>query len=148
MDDVSQPAGAGPHFLVVCSGGRRCAIPVAAARLVTRGVTPIPLPGSSPRLLGLAQIGGEPVAVVNLHALLDPTGAAGGGNDLNVMVRRLDGSASLGLAVDEAFGVVEVPEVRSPDPADPAWLVGRAAIDGRELVILDVERLIADPGGG
>ncbi|MCU0302874.1 MAG: chemotaxis protein CheW [Thermoanaerobaculales bacterium] len=147
MGEANRTGGDGEPFLVVRSGGQRCAIPVAAARLVTRKVTPTRLPGSAPRLLGLAQVGGEPVAVVDLHALLDPIGAPGAARDLTVVVRRADGSVSLGLAVDEAFGVAAIGDRRAPDPGDPPWLVGRAAIDGRELVILDAERLIADPGG-
>jgi chemotaxis signal transduction protein len=129
------------HYLLVRSGGHRCAIPVSAARLVTGAPRVSPLPGSAPRLLGLAQIAGEPIAVVDLHALLDPDGAPGGGHELTVVVRPPGGSSSLGLAVDEAFGVTAVRNPKGPSADDPAWVSGRSSMDDRTVFVLDPEQL-------
>jgi len=129
------------HFLLVRSGGHRCAIPVESAKLVTKAPKVYPLPSSAPRLLGLAQVAGEPVAVVDLHALLDPDGKPGGGHELTVIVRRPGGGSSLGLAVDEAFGVTEVSRRSDRSADDPEWVAGRVSMDDRSVVILDPELL-------
>lgn len=140
------PGDSGPperedHFLLVRSGGQRCAIPVEAARLVTGAPEVFPLPSSAPRLLGLAQIAGEPVAVVDLHALLDADGRPGGGHELTVVVRRPGGSSSLGLAVDEAFGVIAAAHRQDRSSDDPPWVAGSLAMDQGTVFILDPERL-------
>lgn len=136
------------HFLLVRGGGHRCAIPVGAAKLVTKVPMIYPLPSSEARLLGIAQIAGEPVAVVDLHALLDPQGGRSGGHVLTVVVRRPGGSSSLGLAVDEAFGVVTIAERVDRADEDPGWVAGRTSMDDRTVVILDPERLFVEGSGG
>lgn len=146
MPVIDGPTDQGTQFLVVRSGGHRCAIPVAAAKAVATMPPITRLHGSAPRLLGLAQIGGEPVAVVDLHALLDRSGDPGGGHELTVVVRRADGCAGLGLAVDEAFGVAGLGDVGGPDPGDPPWVAGHAELEGRSLVVLDPDRFFADSG--
>lgn len=141
MRGDSDPPEREDHFLLVRSGGHRCAIPVEAARLVTSAPEVFPLPSSAPRLLGLAQIAGEPVAVVDLHALLDAEGLTGGSHELTVVVRRPGGSSSLGLAVDEAFGVIGATDQRDRSPDDPAWFAGSLSVDRQPVFILDPERL-------
>jgi chemotaxis signal transduction protein len=136
------------HYLLVRSGGHRCAIPVEAAKLVTRVPTIYPLHSSGPRLLGLAQVAGEPVAVVDLHALLDPKGGTGGGHELTVVVSQPDGGSSLGLAVDEAFGVIAVADLQPREPTDPEWVAGRTSVDQRAVVVLDPEQLFVAPSAG
>jgi len=141
--DLDHPDREG-RYLLVRSGGHRCAIPVEAIKLVTRVPEVYPLPSSEPRLLGLAQVAGEPVAVVDLHALLDPKSEPGGGHVLTVIVRRPGGGSSLGLAIDEAFGVITVADRRDCATNDPSWVSGRTSVDGRTVVILDPERLFVE----
>lgn len=136
------------HYLLVRSGGHRCAIPVKASKLVTGAPRVYPLHGSEPRLLGLAQIAGEPVAVVDLHALLDPEGGTGGGHELTVIIRKPGGGSSLGLAVDEAFGVVSLARQEPPREEDPDWVTGRGSIDERPIVILDPDLLFVTATAG
>lgn len=139
-----QPDGK-DHYLLVRSGGHRCAIPVNAAKLVTKAPRVYPLPGSEPRLLGLAQIAGEPVAIVDLHALLDREGRTGGGHELTVIIKGPGGSSSLGLAVDEAFGVIAAASERPRREDDPGWIAGRSKVDDRSVVVLDPEQLFVAP---
>lgn len=136
------------HYLLVRSGGHRCAIPVEAAKLVTNAPQVFPLPSSEPRLLGLAQVAGEAVAVVDLHALLDLDGNPSGGHELTVIIRRPGGGSSLGLAVDEAFGVIEVAHRAERGTGDPDWVAGWFSLDDRTVVILDPEELFAPVGTG
>lgn len=145
--DPEHPEGKG-HYLLVRSGGHRCAIPVGAAKLVTKAPKVYPIKSSEPRLLGLAQIAGEPIAVVDLHALLDPEGGTGGGHELTVIIREPGGGSSLGLAVDEAFGVVNVTREQPRREDDPGWVAGRSSVDDRTVVILDPEQLFVAPRVG
>ena len=145
--DPEHPEGKG-HYLLVRSGGHRCAIPVEAAKLVTRAPKVFPLHSSEPRLLGLAQIAGEPVAVVDLYALLHPEGGMGGGHELTVIIREPGGRSSLGLAVDEAFGVIAVANKQPRREDDPGWIAGRSSVDDRPVVILDPEQLFVAPRVG
>ena len=135
------------HYLMVRGGGHRCAIPVESVKLVTKAPAVHPLPSSAPRLLGLAQVAGEAVAVVDLHALLDPKGEQGGGHELTVIVRRPGGGASLGLAIDEAFGVTTIADRRDRAINDPGWVAGRCSMNGRTVVLLDPEHLFVAPNG-
>ncbi len=136
------------HHLLVRSGSHRCAIPVNAAKLVISAPRVYPLHGSDPRLLGLAQVAGEPVAVVDLHALLDEEGGASGGHGLTVIVGQPGGGSSLGLAVDEAFGVIRVANPQPPRPDDPRWVAGTSTVDDRLIFILDPEQLFVAPRVG
>ena len=136
------------HYLLVRSGGHRCAIPVEAAKLVTRTPRVYPLHSSDPRLLGLAQVAGEPVAVVDLHVLLDPTSDTSGGHELTVIVGQPGGGSSLGLAVDEAFGVIAVAALQPRGPTDPKWMAGRSSMDEGTVVMLDPEQLFVAPNAG
>lgn len=136
------------HFLLVRSGGHRCAIPVESAKLVTRAPRVYPLPNSAPRLLGLAQVAGEPVAIVDLHALLDPEGGPGAAHQLTVIIRKSDGGSSLGLAVDEAFGVISITDQPERVEGDPAWIAATVSMDKRPVVILDPEQLFGPANAG
>lgn len=129
------------RYLLVRSGGHRCAIPVESTQQVTKALEVDELPGSEARLLGLAQVAGEPVAVIDLHALLDPEGGVGSGHELTVVVRHAGRHAWLGLAADEAFGVVSIPIATRPGSDDPDWVVGRCELDHRPTLILDPDRL-------
>ena len=148
MCSDSEHPGGKDNYLLVRSGGHRCAIPVEAAKLVTKAPKIYPLHSSEPRLLGLAQIAGEPVAVVDLHALLDPEGGTGGAHDLTVIIREPGGGSSVGLAVEEAFGVIAVADARPRREDDPGWVAGRSSVDGRPIVILDPEQLFVAPSVG
>ena len=145
--DPEHPEGK-DHYLLVRSGGYRCAIPVEAAKLVTKAPKVYPLHSSEPRLLGLAQIAGEPVAVVDLQALLDPEGGPGGSHNLTVIIRKPGGGSSLGLAVEEAFGVITVVDERARREDDPRWVAGRSSVGERPIVILDPEQLFFAPRPG
>jgi chemotaxis signal transduction protein len=130
-----------PEYLLVRSGGKRCAIPIEEAYQVTDVLPLHPLPGSAHRLLGLAQFGGEPVAVVDLQGLLDPDGLPSGGYRLTLIIRRDGGEAPIGLAVEEALGVASVCRDEGSLPDDPPWVAGRGQVDGRSIVLLDPNRL-------
>jgi chemotaxis signal transduction protein len=144
MSSESSESRNDTEYLLVRGGGHRCAIPVTALQLVTRALVVHPLPGSMPRLLGFAQAAGEPVAVLDLHALLDPEGNPGGTHRLTVIVQQQDGPATLGLAIDEAYGVAQLPVHEGPAADDTTVVAGRSSRDGRTILVLNLDRLF-DP---
>jgi chemotaxis signal transduction protein len=132
------------RFLLVRAGGVRYALPAAAVRHVVRGLACHPVPGSQPKLLGLAQFAGEPLAVLDLHALAEG-GAAQSAQWVTVILGRGDGESlsALGLAVDEALRVETLDTGAGNDASGP-FFEGCACADGGEAKVLNTALLLAD----
>ena len=95
------------RYLLVRSGGRSYGVAADQVRHVVRGLLCHPVPGSRPHLLGLAQYGGEPLAVLDLQALLEKGRPRANYRATVVLGRRGRRSRTMiGLAVDEARRVV------------------------------------------
>jgi chemotaxis signal transduction protein len=131
------------RFLLVRSGTLKCALPASDVVRVVRGLIYHPVPGSQVRLLGLAQYGGEPLPVLDLHAVVD--GSASGSRPRSTVIlgrgRRRD-RPILGLAVDDVLRVVSLSResVASGDTE-----ISADSINEDEAVrILDTQRLLAD----
>jgi chemotaxis signal transduction protein len=109
-----------------------------------RDLASYPLAGSQPHLLGLSQYGGEPLAIVDLHALL--TGSQPRPDHRTTLIVKPPTGplrGNLGLAVDEAVNVIRL------DPKDHPSRVGALVAaethhDGEALVILDPAVLFDD----
>lgn len=98
------------------------------------------VPGAHPRLIGLGQYRGEPLAVVDVEALESETGAIGGNREVVVVISPGDGLL-VGLAADEAEQVSRLShggvDDRLPDGPisaadgdgikrlDPTWFLDR-----------------------
>jgi chemotaxis signal transduction protein len=111
---------------------------------VVRGLPFHPVPGSRSHLLGLAQYGGEPLPVLDLHALV-----AGGRRRTNyrtvvIVGRRHRDTSTLGLAVDEALRVTPLSRVSESrtDGRLHELIVGMAEVDGEAVLIVNSSRLI------
>jgi chemotaxis signal transduction protein len=133
------------HFLLVRSGGVACALPAIQVRRVVRGLTCHPVPGGQPHLLGLAHYGGEPLAVLDILALVSG-GAPRANNRATVILGRESRGARtvLGLAVDEALRVVAMTEFSDVKPGDDALLAGTATLDRGSVKLLNTSILFAD----
>ena len=57
-------------FLLLRAGDDVCALPLSAVRRVVRALSVHPLPGAANELLGLAEFGGEPLAILDLARLV------------------------------------------------------------------------------
>ena len=120
-------------------------------RQVVRRLSFYPVPGSQPHLLGLAQFAGEPLAVLDLHALVTD-GIPGAAHRATVILGRTAESAGrvVGLAVDEAVGVAALHV--SAGKRDPSSLVtGTATVEDQTVRIVDPSALFAEdwkPGVG
>ena len=133
------------RFLLVRSGGVYCALPANQVRRVVRGLACHPVPGGQPHLLGLAQYGGEPLAVLDILALVSG-GAPRANNRATVILGREKRGARtvLGLAVDEALRIAAMAEFSEVEPGDDGLLQGTATIDHGAVKILNTSVLFAD----
>jgi chemotaxis signal transduction protein len=117
-------------------------LPASDVVRVVRGLTCFPIPGSKPRLLGLAQYGGEPLPVLDLHALVGGS-VSGSRHGTTVIVgrsRRHDRKI-LGLAVDEVVRVVQSTEISSINGEET---VSEATIAGDEVKVVNTGGLLMD----
>lgn len=133
--------------LVVRAGGRCCGLPLPAVGRIVRELTLHPVPASAGRLLGLAQFGGEPLAVVDLATLVGEVAGHGG---LTIVLdgRRARGGAALGLAVDAVLGVRRLGLPREPQGDAPFGVVtGEVASPDGPVLLLDAERILGGPDG-
>jgi len=132
------------RFLLVRSGGTFCALPAAQVRRVVRGLTCHPVPGGQPHLLGLAQYGGEPLAVLDIHALVSG-GAPRANNRATVILGRESRGVRtvLGLAVDEALRVAAMADLSVAEPGD-GLVEGTVTLEDGPVKVLNTSVLFAD----
>jgi chemotaxis signal transduction protein len=133
--------GLGSHLLVR-AGEYVCALPLPAVRRVVRALPLHPLPGSAPELKGLAEFGGEPLAVLDLARLV--SAPPGGNPACPVTVVAWAGPADardlVGLAADAALEVVQVPPGATVG-GDGGLVLGEAQVAGEVVRVLDLEAL-------
>lgn len=99
--------------------------------------TPTPVPGAGPAFLGVGDVHGQVVPLLDLAALL----GAGGGEPPPRVVVVDDGGRRAGLAVDEVETVGAAPE--ASETPDAPLLTGAALLDGVLVGIVDVPALLA-----
>jgi chemotaxis signal transduction protein len=112
--------------------GEDYAIPVDEVREVGEPGQLTPVPGARAEVLGVSNLRGEVLPIIDLAALLGMRDA--GGPERVVIVARDERSA--GLAVGEVVDVGEVPE--PSEEADSAYLSGAALFDGTLTGVVDV----------
>jgi len=122
--------------LRVRSGNEEYAIPVREVREITPLGRVSPVPGAPAEVLGIWNLRGEVMAVVNLAAAL---GIAGGKASRIVVAEQ--GDLQAGLAVDEVIDICSFPEAR--EPVDSEYLSGSVLVDGGPVGIVDVGAMLA-----
>jgi len=131
--DPEAARGEGRRYLVVRTGSSSCALDLTMVRRILRSVPLFKVPGSRPALLGLAQWGGEPLAVIDLQAELSG-GRPVRSPDQVVVVVEIPGEEpeTLGLMVDEALDVMRIPDtaIRS----DPQGLLHGEVVSGEGVI--------------
>lgn len=100
-----------------------------------------PVPGAPVGVLGVRNLRGQILPVVDVATLL---GADGNGSAERMVVAERAG-ARTGLAVDRVLGVEELEGPR--EPAEGRHLDGAAIVDGRLIGFLDVDSLLAAASG-
>lgn len=123
-------------YVRVRADGEDYALPVDGVLEVTELGDLAPVPGSAPEVLGVHNLRGQVIPVVDLGGML---GLDGGAERERVVV--VEGrDARLGLAVDS---VVEVGGLPPPsEGAESDYLMGAALVDGQLVGIVDLEALL------
>jgi len=137
------------RLLVVRCGERRVALPGASLVRVVGATTVTPVPGSSPEVLGVAQVEGEPVLVLDLARMVGEIPAASASVPAGVQIRvgPADEDETVVLAVDEAEGFVRLPtEAVEPAGEGEGPFTATVAVDGESVAVLDPARLGGEAG--
>ncbi|HVT58779.1 MAG TPA: chemotaxis protein CheW [Thermoanaerobaculia bacterium] len=124
-----------------------CALPIADVRRVVRALPLHPLPGSAPELKGLAELGGDPLPVLDLALLV--RAPQGTNPTYPVTVVAWAGPPEerelVGLAADAALEVAYVPPLPA---AGGGFVAGEALVAGRVVRVVDLAMLGAPAAGG
>jgi len=130
-------------FLLVRSGAKNYAISTSEVVRVVRGLVSYPLPGSRIHLMGLAQYGGEPLPVLDLHSLVE--GRASGTRQRSTVIlgrgRRRTHSL-IGLAVDEVFRVIVLTEPDNVERAE-GFVTHAVEFEGGSVSIVNTGKLLS-----
>jgi chemotaxis signal transduction protein len=129
-------------FLLVRSGAVRYAFHAAEVVRVVRGLVCHPVPASRIYFLGLAQFGGEPLPVVDLHTLVE--GRTSGARHQNTVIlgrERRRSQPLFGLAVDEVLRVIDINESVDSRRKN-GHLIEEVDIDGESVKIFHTDRLL------
>jgi chemotaxis signal transduction protein len=134
--------GGSASHLLVRAGEQVCALPLGAVRRVVRALAVHPLPGAAAELRGLAELGGEPLPVLDLALLVGAPPGATPAFPVTIVVWAGPPEAreTVGLAADAAL---EVAEVRSEATVAGAGglLAGEASVAGEVVRVLDLTAL-------
>ena len=95
-----------------------------------------PVPGSPPEVLGVRNLRGQVIPVIDLATVL---GLAGEEPE-RIVVAEL-GERRAGLAVDEVVDVGELPE--ASEQVESPYLPGAALVDGTLVGVLDVDAILS-----
>jgi purine-binding chemotaxis protein CheW len=119
-------------------GDEHYALPVETVLEVARPASLTPVPGAPAHLLGVMNLRGEVLPVVDLAAL---SGLRGPGEPTVIVVVEA-GGARAGLAVDAVLGVGDLP---APSPTDTAreYVSSAALADGELVGILDADAALS-----
>jgi len=137
---------ANDQFVTVTIGGQLFGIPVLTVRdvLVAQKTTPIPL--APPEVAGALNLRGRIVTAIDMRRSLDLPARKNGGPGMYVVVEEYDELYSLMVdSVGEVMTLSVDGLERSPGTLDPRWREvsgGIFRLDGKLLVVLDVERLL------
>ncbi|MEQ8833281.1 MAG: chemotaxis protein CheW [Miltoncostaeaceae bacterium] len=120
-------------------------VPIAMVQEIIRHTAPRPIPGSPMHVLGVINLRGRIIPVVDLRArfgvIADPPA------DAKIVILEM-GDLTVGVVVDEVREVLTVGADRCEAPPEGAgqadYIDAVAKLEGRLLVILDMSRLLGD----
>jgi purine-binding chemotaxis protein CheW len=122
----------GVHVRVL-AGGEHYALPVEQVLEATDVGDVTPVPGAPPEVLGVRNLRGAVVAVIDLRLLLGISAADPPGR----IVVAEDGDRRAALAVESIVAVDELPE--ATESASSPLLSATALVDGELVGVLDIE---------
>ncbi len=135
-------------YIVFALGGQDHAVPIAGVVEVGPRPAVTPLPFAPAWLLGLTNLRGDIISVIDLRTLFDLPHAGPARGERLLVVRGTATDAVAGFVVDavrglrrQAGAVRDVP--RNSDSAFGPCLAGALDLDGRLVAVLDPDRLLA-----
>jgi purine-binding chemotaxis protein CheW len=158
VDELAAQAAATPeqptapllHLIAFQLDREEYGVPVASVREVSRvgGITRVPQ--APEHIRGVMNLRGRILPVLELRTRLGHPPLVAPGPKARVVVAEVHGRV-LGLLVDAVAQVLKVPSDRVVPPPDDArsaeadYLTGVAQLDGRLIILLDLERML-QPG--
>ena len=135
----------GAQFVVCGLAGQEYAIPAESVREVFRFAAVMPLPDSPPWVLGVIDVRGRVVPVVDGRRRLGLPEREDWLRAVVVLMEHERGREA-GLVVDEAFDMVRITTAAIEPTGDAAGVFAVGRVDERMLLIVDPS--IADPKSG
>lgn len=134
------------RFLLVQAGEVDYLLPLDRVRRVLAGLRLFPFPGAAPVVAGLAEVGGEPLVVLDLGRLAGSHegAAAGGAVTVVAAVGPSETPEMAGLAVDEALDILDIPAADITRLRDGV-VSGEAMAAGRTARVLDLAAVGSGP---
>jgi purine-binding chemotaxis protein CheW len=126
----------------VTVGGESYALPVAGVREVADLEEVAPVPGSPREILGLSNVHGQVVPIVDLGEVL---GTSPRDTPARILIAE-DRGRTAGLAVDAVIGVEVIAAAEAS--VDSPHVSGAALIDGALVGVIDIREVFDSIGGG
>jgi chemotaxis signal transduction protein len=141
-DSAAAAARAEATHLLVRAGDYVCALPLAGVQRVLRALPVHPLPGAAPELTGLAELGGDPLPVLDLARLARAPQGATPAFPVTVVAWAGDGAGRelIGLAADAALAVAHL-AADGLVGGDGRLVAGETLVDGQVVRVLDLAAL-------
>ncbi|MCP4902500.1 MAG: chemotaxis protein CheW [bacterium] len=123
-------------------------MPLKCVRRVLPAVSVHPVPGAKAPLLGLAQLGSEPILVLDLEAVVSgkKQHVSHRSNILTVQIATANGPVTVGLSIDEAVEVLrrnDGPLENYDDDTSVLWTTVQID-EGQPVRLIRIERLCTD----
>lgn len=132
------------HILVFTLDGRRYGLPLAVVERVLRSVAINPVPTSSETVMGLLNLHGRIIPVLNIRKLLSLAEREVELNDRLVIAHTRDRVVT--FPVDDVTGIVECPDgaitASNMILPEPGSVEGIAVFDDDMVLIYDLERFL------
>jgi purine-binding chemotaxis protein CheW len=150
LETSGSRAQSGPRYLHFSLAGRAYAFPVENVLEGGRPLGVTPLPFVPDWILGISNLRGDVLSIVDLRAFLCLASPNLHPEDRLVVVKSLKEDLQVGLIVDRIQGVLplqEEPRMPTTPQRDRAedFLIGTCERDSGMLSVLDIERLLLSP---
>lgn len=145
MIGVDPAAERAPQLVIFLLGNAECALPAEAVQGIERISEITPVPNTAPWVLGVVQVWGTIVSVVDLRAFFGlPSEPVSSRSRLLVLTLK---DMTIGFLVDVVTEMRPTDSVTVVDaPNLPQWIQpfaqGAFRVDNRSIVLLDPERLL------
>lgn len=145
--DIASLAG---RYLTFLLAGGEYGLAILAVREILALIPINPVPRTPDAVLGVINLRGRIVPVVDLRLKLGLPAAAPTDQTVIIVVQSRDGEMPIGCVVDEALGVLQLaaeqiapPPDLGADPADTAFILGVGKAEQRVVFLLDLRTVLA-----